>query len=748
MTHTHSDQRHRFAKHGIIAGLVVLTFAAFLPLWNNQFINFDDPGYVTNNVHVQSGITLRTVQWAFTTTAEANWHPLTWLSHAIDCQLFGLDPRYHHLMSLLLHLMGSIVLFLAMERLTASRWESAFVAIIFAVHPLHVESVAWIAERKDVLSGLFFSLTLWSYAGYRAKPSRTRYLAVMCLYALGLLAKPMLVTLPFLLILLDYWPLQQGQAQNAKPSRRWMSALLVSIREKTPLFLLAFGSSLITYYSQQAGGATKVLADVSLIERIANATISYVTYLRKTILPTDLAIFYPHAKGDINIWQVVFSGFFLLAATFYVWKKRTTQPFLIVGWLWFLGTLVPVIGIVQIGLQGMADRYMYIPQIGLAIMVAWGIPYYVARFHLSRYVIRASFVLVAILLAVGTFIYSREWKDSRSIFEHAIRVTAENYVARNNLGAALADSGKHSEALVSLAEALRIRPDYIPAHRNKARSLAALGRHEEAVSHYRLLLEGGYPDPRLPTIIGTLLAEAGRTVEAQKYFLLAARANPSDVDVQIKLGELYLFGGKLEEARRAGLDALARSPDLSAAYDLLGRVAAEERKEVEAIQHFSEAIRIDSTNINAHRHLGNLYEETGKLSQAAAAYLSVATLDQSDWQIRDRVGAVYAKLGKYPEAEAAWSEALVIFPNSADMRVNLGRVQVINGKMPEADHQFAAALRIDSSHVLAHYHFGKTLLEQARFAEAKDHFTKALRIAPEFHNAKVALQDPRLRKQR
>ena len=736
------------AKYGIIAGIVVLTFTAFLPLWNNQFINFDDPGYVTNNVHVQSGITLQTVQWAFTTTAEANWHPLTWLSHALDCQLFGLNPRYHHLMSLLLHLMGSIVLFLAMERMTASRWQSAFVAIVFAVHPLHVESVAWIAERKDVLSGLFFSLTLWSYAGYRAKPTRTKYLAVMCLYTIGLLAKPMLVTLPFLLILLDYWPLQRDQGRTTGSSRRWMSGLLSSVREKIPLFLLAFGSSFITYYAQQAGGATKVLVGVTLIERLANAAISYSSYIQKTILPADLAIFYPHSGHDIIMWKLAFSVLLLVAVTFFVWKIRARQPYLIVGWLWFLGTLVPVIGIIHVGLQGMADRYMYIPQIGLAIMVAWGIPCYVTTFHLSRYVIRTSFVLVTILLAAGTFIYSGEWNDSRSIFEHAVGNTSENYVARNNLGVALADSGRHVEALVHLDEALRIRPDYIPARRNMARSLVALGRREEAVSHYRFLLEAGYPDPRLPTIIGSLLIEIDRTDEAQKYFLQAVRADPADVDAQLKLGESYLFAGKLEEARKAGLDVLLRTPNVSVAHDLLGRVAAEQRNYADAVQYFSAAIRVDSTNIDARRHLGNLYEQAGELSNAVDAYQNVVNADQFDWQTRDRLGAIYAKLGKYAAAEGVWREAIVIFPNSADMRVNLGRVQVINGKLSEADHQFKEALRIDSSHVLAHYHYGKTLLEQEKFAEAKDHFTKALRIAPEFQNAKVALQDPRLRQQR
>ena len=377
--------------------LIITTFAVYWQVHNHDFINLDDDLYITENDQVQKGLSRESVVWAFTTTHAANWHPLTWLSHMVDFQLYGLNPKGHHLTNVFFHLLNTLLLFFVLQRMTGALWRSGFVAALFALHPLHVESVAWVAERKDVLSTLFWLLTIWAYTWYVERPRRTRYLLTLLTFTLGLMAKPMLVTLPFVLLLLDYWPLgrfQVGQldtalsapGQASLSTRSVWSQTLRLIWEKAPFFALAAASSIVTFLVQKGGGAVRPWERFPITIRIANGLVSYVKYMGKMIWPSDLAVFYPHPGASLPIWQAVAAGLLLLSISIAAIRLAKNHPYLAVGWLWYLGTLVPIIGFVQVGGQALADRYTYVSLIGLFIIIAWGVSDIVAKWRYQRVV--------------------------------------------------------------------------------------------------------------------------------------------------------------------------------------------------------------------------------------------------------------------------------------------------------------------------------------------------------------------------
>jgi hypothetical protein len=496
--------------------LAVTTLLLFLPLSTYDFINYDDKAYVTENAQVKAGLSLQGLVWALTSPAAANWHPLTWLSHMSDCQLFGLRPGAHHLVSVVLHAANSLLLFLLLRRMTQRVWQSAFAAALFAWHPAHVESVAWISERKDVLSTFFFILTLWAYTRYveRARdlksegggqrpevrsqrsavrsqssilhlPSSLWYFLSLLLFALGLMSKPMLVTLPFVLLLLDYWPLRRLQGMGAQTLRSVTSL----VTEKLPFFALTIASSVVTFIVQRSAGAMPSLERLSVPERIANALVSYWRYAAEMVWPKNLCIFYPH-PGAWPTWQVVAAVLFLFLMTGVGIALRNRMPYFLVGWFWFLGTLVPVLGLVQVGSQSMADRYTYIPFIGLFIALAWGFPDLLVRFRTrAPALIPLSTAAVLIVFAILTGIQVRFWKNSETLFRHAVAVTQFNLTAELCLGCALADDGKTTEGLAHLEEALRLDPKFADVHGKVAYIRAGEGKFDEAVTHYKLALE-------------------------------------------------------------------------------------------------------------------------------------------------------------------------------------------------------------------------------------------------------------------
>lgn len=478
------------------AVLIALTVAVYWQLGSHDFINFDDNDYITDNPHMATGITVSNVVWAFTTLEPCNWHPLTWLSHLADAQLYGMNPRGHYLTNLIIHAVDAVLLFLLLLRLTAGRWQSLVVAALFALHPLHVESVAWVAERKDVLSAFFWFLTLYLYSRYVEQRTTRSYLATLVSFVLGLMSKPMLVTLPVVMLLLDFWPLNRRMArdntaieprggnerlQDPGSRLRWLMPL---VREKIPFFVFTLLSSLITIYAQQKGGAINSLNAISLGLRIENSSLSYLKYLIKTLWPVDLAIIYPFPVS-IPLWQVLGSLVVLLLVSITTILVAQRHPYLPVGWFWFLVTLLPVIGLVQVGEQAMADRYTYLPIIGLFIMAAWGVPQLVRELRYRRVILAFLASTVILASAVLTRHQLGFWQNGESVFRHAITVTAGNCIAHYNLGAALFDKGELAAAVSEFRKALAISPNDPQAHNNMGIALDKTGDLAAAISEFQ-----------------------------------------------------------------------------------------------------------------------------------------------------------------------------------------------------------------------------------------------------------------------
>ncbi|MDO8587792.1 MAG: tetratricopeptide repeat protein [Armatimonadota bacterium] len=483
------------------AAIAALTLLSYWQIRGHGFVDFDDPEYVTENRNIRAGLTAKSVIWAFSATRAGNWHPLTWLSHMLDYRIFELNPGGHHTTSLIIHTLNAVLLFLLLSRITGFVWRSGFVAALFAIHPLHVESVAWISERKDVLSALFLILTIWAYSSYAEKPGLRRYLLVVLFFVLGLMAKPMLVTLPFALLLLDYWPLGRTRSVSARSGFR---ALVVLVREKIPLFAIAAASCAVTLVAQRGGEAVATFQELSIGVRLANAVSAYTWYLYRTLLPVRLAVLYPHPGPTLPVWRVLGSALFMVLATVAVLRCAARRPYLAVGWLWYVVTLIPVIGIIQVGSQSMADRYSYLPLIGIFIMIAWGIPELLRRGGTSREaavstprpfvlqpagkLITAAALLGILLLSVVTYVQAGYWHNTISLFERAARVTSGNARAYFLLAKAYQETGDRGRSIACYRQAIQAYPDYAEAHNNLGNALALRGDINEAVSHYRRAL--------------------------------------------------------------------------------------------------------------------------------------------------------------------------------------------------------------------------------------------------------------------
>jgi hypothetical protein len=461
----------------VCLALVVVTFAVFYQVHSFKFVNYDDPQYVYRNPYIQQGFSLKTVKWAFTSGYASNWHPLTWLSHMLDWQLFGSDPAGHHIINLVFHIANTLLLFIVLSQMTNAFWQSAFVAALFALHPLHVESVAWVAERKDVLSTFFWMLTMFTYLQYVKHPNVIRYLLTLSTFALGLMAKPMLVTLPFVLLLLDYWPLERipykqtaGNRKNTEHKNRFSHRLIFYrlVLEKLPFLALSTTSSIVTFLVQKSGGAMVTGELLPLDVRIFNAFVSYVRYISKIFYPSHLAVLYPYPTAKLQIRHPLLYLLLLIGVTVITIYAVRHRRYLLVGWLWYLGILVPVIGLVQVGVQTMADRYTYLPSIGIFIMVTWGAAELFNRFHLRKMVPVSSAAIILVVLLLSTCSQLRYWRDSLTLFGHALQVTRDNYIIQNNYGIALRDKGRFDEAIIHHKQSLNIKPDNVVALNNLA----------------------------------------------------------------------------------------------------------------------------------------------------------------------------------------------------------------------------------------------------------------------------------------
>ncbi|MHC4739804.1 MAG: tetratricopeptide repeat protein, partial [Planctomycetota bacterium] len=468
--------------------LALTTLAVYFEVRNYEFVNYDDQEYVTENKRVQAGLTTENVKWAFTSTKFSSWDPLTWLSHILDCELFGLNAGRHHLTNLFFHIANTLLLFAVLKQMTGAVWPSVFAAAAFALHPLHVESVAWISERKDVLSTFFWILTMGSYHIYVKRRGAGRYLLTLLLFAMGLMSKPMLITLPFVLLLLDYWPLSRfSNIEDVNTVSRWRIFRRLFL-EKVPFFVLSAVSSVITFFAQQGGGAVNRNEALGPAYRITNAFNSYMTYIVKMIWPSRLAAFYPHRLGSSVMWQGFISVLLLLTISVFIIRLAGKKRYLLTGWLWYLGTLVPVIGLVQVGNHAMADRYSYVPLTGLFIIIGWGFADLSAKWRYRKTIVAISAVTILVTLGACTRLQLRHWRNSVSLCEHAIEVTENNYWAYAGLGAALCSQNKLDEGIVYLKKTLRIMPSHSLAHCNLGLALAQQGKFEEAIEHYKQAL--------------------------------------------------------------------------------------------------------------------------------------------------------------------------------------------------------------------------------------------------------------------
>jgi hypothetical protein len=538
--------------------LFVTTLLVYSQVRSFEFLTFDDNSGLLGNPQVRDGISGSGIAWAFTTGYASNWFPVTWFSHMLDFQLFGLDAGWHHLTSVLIHAVSSVFLFVLLKRMTGRVWESAFVAFVFALHPLHVESVAWVSERKDVLFAFFWFLTTWLYLDFLDKRTLRKYLLVLLAFCLGLMSKPMIVTLPFALLLLDAWPLKRTAGKTL-------------VLEKLPLVALGIAASVIAFFAQRKGGAVQTLASIPLAMRAENALMAYVLYLADFIRPTGLAFFYPY-PSQWPIGEVLFAGLALTAMSIVVLLAFRARPYLAVGWFWYLGTLAPVIGLIQVGHQSRADRYTYIPLIGISIMVAWAAGEAGAKSARARQVLAG----VAILFCTGwlllTWVQISYWKDSATLYRRAIAVTDANYLAHMNLGVDLVAQGNYKEGMRELYTSLEENQD-LPHGRNS---------------------------------LGVALYMSGRKDEAVEQFLQSIRLLPTDAEPHSNLGNALMDLGRLDDAIREFNTALRIDPGMANAYYGLGCVLVKQDRKSEAAPYFVEALRINPNFTQAREQLKSL----------------------------------------------------------------------------------------------------------------------------------------------
>ena len=656
--------------------LFLLTACTFLPTLKNDFINFDDPVYVVKNVHVNQGLTWVGVGWAFHATDGGIWLPLTWFSHMLDCQLYGLESWGHHLTNVLLHAVNAVLVFLWMRRMTGTTWRSFFLAAFFGLHPLRVESVAWVAERKDVLSVLFGLLTLWAYVefvrqiqsnSFRAKKF---YVLALVFFSFGLMAKPMLVTLPYVFLLLDYWPLSRLQDDK---NAWWL------IVEKWPFFLLSALASIVSFAVQEHG---KAIAWIAPRFRIENAVVSYVRYIGKLFWPENLCIYYPY-PGQWPLGTVLSAAILLAAISLvFIWCRRN-HPYLLVGWLWFLGTLVPVIGLVQIGGQAMADRYTYIPQIGLLLCLIWSAHALTKAWKQQVSILSLTAVVTIIACMTLTHRQIAWWKDSEKLFRHAITITSGNVLAHVSLGVALSDAGRIDEAIEQYHVALRDSPDDALTHFNLGIALDRKGYITESISEYRqaLKMRPDYADAHLN--LGVALGKTGQNSEALAQLQQALALKPESVSTHLSLGNLLDQLGWFDEAMSQYQRAIQLEPSRAEVYNGLGITLGHQGKLNEAVQQLREAVRLSPSSSDFHYNLGNALVRIGSMDKAIEQFRMALKLNPQEADAHNNMGIVLFQTKRLNEAIVQFQEALELKPDYAEAQRNLAAALRVKNATPQ-----------------------------------------------------------------
>ncbi len=638
---------------GIAAGLALVIWMTFWRVMQCQFLNYDDSFLVIENRHVFTGLTLANIQWAFTHSVLGNWHPVTMLSHMLDCTWFGLNPSMHHFTNLLIHTANTLVLFFLLRDATGNIWRSAAVAVLFAIHPLRVESVAWVAERKDVLSTLFFLLTIGAYFEWVKRPGFWKYSLIIVLYCLAVMSKPMVVTLPFVLLLLDHWPLRR---LDNFPKR---------LREKIPLFALSAGLSIATFLAQRNIGAMEGTFRLSFGYRIGNALVSYVRYLGKMFWPDSLAPLYLRLT-PWPVWQVLLAILFLAAVTWMLVFYGRSKRYLLVGWLWYLGTLVPVIGLVQVGDQCMADRYSYVPSIGIAMLVVWGFSEILARVAGARWISGFAILAAVVLLAIMTRAQILYWKDTEVVFIRVLKISPASALAHNNLAHYYVLHQNLPKAKEQCTQALNLKPDYVMAHVNMGTIDSLLGHHKDSIEQYRAALAKEPDNFFARAAVAEELVEVGQLPEAVEQFRLGLQ-NPGHMEKVDLWRAEYRFADALCRLKR---------------YD-------------EAMSHYEQAANSNPKSFAIYLDMGVCYDKTGQMERAAQAYRKALQLNPASAIAHANLGKALVTLQDIDGALAHYERSVELFAGDADTQLQLGLLLAMHGKNEEARKHVNEALRLD-----------------------------------------------------
>ncbi len=753
-----------------------LIIFCYWPIYHAEFINFDDFLYVTHNEYVKEGLAAKSITWAFSSFDLSNWHPVTMMSHMLDYELFGMNASGHHLMNVLLHAGNTLLLFLALRMMTGALWRSAAVAFLFAMHPLHVESVAWVSERKDVLSTFFMLLSLVAYAHYAKNQSAIKYLLAFLLFVLALMSKPMVVTFPFLLMLLDYWPLRRfndDHLNNILKSEN-QKHLWFLIREKIPFLLMSIIVSIVTYIAQAQTGAVSSLSALPLLIRIANSVNAYALYIVHTLFPFNLSIFYPLVHG-IPLWQTVCSACFIVLATYLGWRFRQCYPFYLVGWLWYLGSLVPVIGIVQVGMQAMADRYTYIPLVGIFMVLAWLLPDMTKHSKGAMLFEGITLLCIALLLTAATRIQAGSWTDTMSVFSRAdevternilaklqiagqysqmgkqddarnqfeelLRITPTNVTALHNYGMFLVYSNHDDEGIKYLREALRLQPNSITVHNSLAQALWQKGKAEEAEKLLRasLILKPDHPDTHfyLAIVLGKSKERYGESLE---HYREAIRIKPNHHRARLGLAITLQLHGQKEEADEHYRQVYRENPYVIAENRFnVGATLAAQNEIEEAIVQYREGLKILPQNVGAQLFLAYLYQRKGNNDDALKQYGEILKSNPKSAAALIGMGTVMADLGKTEDAVHHLTEALRIDPKNVSAHNNLGLIAYRQDRMKEATSHFRMAMTADPRNTEARYNMGLAFEKMGNINGGIAQLERAIEINPDYVKAQEAL---------
>ncbi|UCF42918.1 MAG: tetratricopeptide repeat protein [Planctomycetota bacterium] len=735
------DVFERYKAALICVILAGATFGVYWQVLRSDFVNFDDPIYVTENEYVNTGFSWENIRWAFTAGKVSYWHPLTWLSHMLDCELYGLRPGLHHLTNLIIHIANSLLVFLVFRGMTGAVWRSAFVAAVFALHPVNVDSVAWVAERKNVLSTLLWFLTMWGYASYVRRGRAGRYLVTLLLFVVGLLAKPMLVTLPFVMLVLDFWPFGRlgGEGNKVKAGEQ-RSQIFRLVWEKVPFFILSGISIYLSSLSIRRLGITTPMGLVPMKLRIMQALVSYVSYLSKIVLPRKLAVFYPYPDG-VAVWRSAVALLFLVCVTFLlVWVFRRKR-YAAVGWLWYVGTLVPVIGLVQAGLwPATADRWLYVPAIGVFVVASWGVGEFVGRVRLRRIAVGTAAGVCICTLMVCTWIQLGYWRSGFTLFTRALEVTKDNYIAHLNLGNEYLREKDNNEAIGHYKRAIELHRDYVEAHYNLGIALGLERRYEEAIEAYRRVLRLKEQHGRTFFYLATALARTGHVDEAISYYKKQLEIDAEDMEALSNFGLALVKKGRYEEAIGHYNKALELEPESAGVLTNLGSALGKAGRVEEEIACYRKALSLQSDLTAAHYNLAKALAGQGKSDEAIVEYREALRLRPDDMDAHYGLGLVLEGQGRYDEAVKHYEKAIELNPDFAQSYYSLGVIFANRGQTDEAIEQFREVLRIHPDDAEMHCNIGVLLAQKGALDEAIKEFRTAVGLDPHLSRAREQLE--------